>query len=488
MLKQLKSLTRDSAVYGMGHIVSRLLTFLLLPYYSFHLSPAEYGEMTLYFLFVGVAQAFFFYGLDIAYLRYFSLAKDPDKQRIVNGTTLVTTFITTSALGIIVILGAPLIGRLVIHQPADPVLVPAMIRLCAGILFFDTVSTFPFMFLRGTMRPYRFTAVKLFNVAINIGLNIWLVGSLNYSISGVMWANFVASAATALVLLPGMIRQTVFRIDRSLVSDMIAFGLPNIPTYLFVMVIELADRKIIELYRGAAESGLYSAGYKLGMFMAVVTGAFRFAWQPFFLSHADQPDAPRLFARVLTYYMLVTFALFIGLTFFVDAVIKTHWPVVGYILSPAYWPGLAVFPIILLAHIFDGIYANLMVGVYIKKLTAKLPLVTGVAAVFTIILNILLIPENGMMAAAWITLGAFIIEAALLWLIVRTRYPVPYEWMRIAKICLAAAIAVCPIYLFDLTAVWQRVALLCGFVVLLAVFGFADEREKFHLRKLFRIG
>jgi O-antigen/teichoic acid export membrane protein len=488
LLQQLKNLTRDSAIYGVGHIASRLLTFLLLPYYSFHLSPAEYGEMTLYFLFVGLAQAFFFYGLDIAYLRYFSLAKDPAQKAVVNGSTLMTTAATTGLLSLVLILAAPVIGRLVIHEPAVPSLVPAMVRLCAGILFFDTISTFPFMFLRGTLRPYHFTAVKLLNVVVNVGLNVWFVGRLDLSIPGVMWANFIASAVTTVVLLPSMLRETVFKWDKGLIQDMVRFGIPNIPTYLFVMVIELADRKIIELYRGAAESGLYSAGYKLGMFMAVVTGAFRFAWQPFFLSHAEQEDAPRLFARVLTYYLLVTFALFLALTYFIDPIIKTQWPGIGYILSPRYWPGLMVFPIILLAHIFDGVYANLMVGVYLKKLTSRLPIVTGAAALFTIVFNILLIPAYGMMAAAWITLIAFFMEAALLWLVVRRAYPVPYEWARIAKIGIACGIALVPMYVFNIESVWLRAGLLIGFFAVLILLGFFNDREKYHIRKLLRIG
>ena len=187
---------------------------------------------------------------------------------------------------------------------------------------------------------------------------------------------------------------------------------------------------------------MYSAGYKLGMFMAVVTGAFRFAWQPFFLSHAGRPDAPRLFARVLTYYLLVTSTLFLALTFFVNTLVKTHWPGIGYLIHPDYWAGLSVFPIILLAHLFDGVYANLMVGVYLKKLTAWLPLVTGAGAAFTIAFCLLLVPAYGMNAAAWITLIAFVLEAVLCWFVVRRAYPVPYEWAA-ACLNLVLSVALC---------------------------------------------
>jgi O-antigen/teichoic acid export membrane protein len=483
---QLKGLTRDTAIYGVGHIATRLITFLLLPYYSYHLTPAEYGEVTLYFLFVAIAQAFFYYGLDIAYLRYFTLAKEPESRRTVTGTTLIASVLSSSVLGLMIVLAAPALGRLVIQVPTHPEIVGTMIRLCAGILIFDTLATFPFLLLRGTMRPFHFALTKLFNVAINLGFNIWFVGGLGLSIAGIMWANFIASGATLLMLLPVLAGHVKFHFDRGTISEMISFGLPNVPTYLFVMIIELADRKVIEIYRGLQEAGLYSAGYKLGMFMAVVTGAFRFAWQPFFLSHSDREDAPRLFARVLTYYLLVTSFLFLLMTFFADFVLKYRWPGIGCLLEPRYWPGLAVFPIILLAHIFDGVYANLMVGVYLKKLTKKLPLVTGVAAGFTIIFNILLVPTLGMMAAAWITLIAFFMEAVLLWLMVRKAYPVPYEWIRIGKLALAVAIIFVVAMLPSWTNNWWRALLLMVLPVLLYAVRFFDDRELHFLRAAFK--
>jgi len=483
VLNQLKNLTRDSIIYGIGHIATRVLTFLLLPYYSFHLSPAEYGELTLYFLFVGMAQAFFFYGLDIAYLRYFALNKDSERRRVVTGTTMMTTAVTSGLLALIIIAAAGGIGRLVVHAPTHPEAVVTLVRLCAGILFFDTLSTFPFLLLRGTLRPTHFIAVKVLNVAVNIGLNIWFIGGLDMSIAGVMWANLAASAVTFLALVPVLWNSVVFSLDRALVREMIRFGLPNVPTYLFVMIIELADRKILELYRGLEEAGLYSAGYKLGMFMAVVTGAFRFAWQPFFLSHADEENAPVLFARVLTYYLLVTSSLFILLSFFMDPLIRAHWPGVGYVLEPRYWPGLVVFPIILLAHIFDGVYANFMVGVYLKKLTAWLPLVTGVAALFTIVLNVLLVPSFGMMAAAWVTLLSFALEAALLYVVVRRHYHVPYEWVRVAKLAVACAVVSGLGLTHYFSGVWARILLVLAFPVLLLLVRFFDERELFYVRR-----
>ena len=485
MLSQLKSLTKASVVYGVGHILARLVTFLLLPYYSFHLTPAEYGEVTLYFLFMGVMQTFFVYGMDIAYLRYYTMESDDTARKRITGTTIWTSLISTSGLSLLMILFAGPIGNALIIKPVHPDIVASMIILCSGIMFFDTLVTFPYLLLRGSHRPFSFTSVKIINVAINIGLNIWFVGSLNWGITGILWANLISSAVTLVILIPDLIRAGALVIERKLLLEMIRFGIPNIPTYLFVMVVELADRKFLELYRGLDESGLYSAGYKLGMFMAVVTAAFRFAWQPFFLSHAKDENAPSLFARVLTYYLTITGFLFVGLTFFVQPIIETKWPGIGFIIDQRYWAGLAVFPVILLAHIFDGVYANLMVGVYLKKLTRKLPAVTGAAALFTIVGNIVFTPIYGMWAAAYITLIAFLLQAFLLWLVVRKAYSVPYEWTRMLKLSIVCAVLLSLGMLPFLSAWWVRALLLLMFPAALYLARFFDERELYYLRKAF---
>ncbi len=287
-----------------------------------------------------------------------------------------------------------------------------------------------------------------------------------------------------MVLLPDLLRYFRPVIDKPLIGEMLKFGLPNVPTYFFVMVVELASRKFVEVYRGLDEAGLFSAGYKLGMFMAVVTGAFRFAWQPFFLAHASEADAPRLFARVMTYYLLITTFLFLALSFFIYPLVTSEWPGIGQVLDPRYWPGLAVFPIILLAHIFDGLYANFMVGVYLKKLTHRLPMVTGAAAAITIALNFMLVPRYGMMAAAWITLLAFAVQAALLWYVVRRAYAVPYEWGRVLRLAIAAAAIFGLGQLPALSSTPVRLGLIVMFPLLLLALGFLDASEKRHLRRI----
>jgi len=222
------------------------------------------------------------------------------------------------------------------------------------------------------------------------------------------------------------------------------------------MAIELANRKILEIMMGLSVVGIFSAGYKLGLFMAVVTMGFRFAWQPFFLSIADQPEAKQTFSRVFTYYLLVTGTLFLLLDFTIRPLMTMPLPGVGVLIDPGYWEGLKVFPVILLAHICNGAYANFMVGVYLKKKTILMPIVTGAAAAINIIGNILLIPIFGMMAAAWMTLISYFSLALFLYVLIRKHYPVQYEWRRIAVLVTCGAIT----YFISTLPIFQTVWLL----------------------------
>lgn len=476
ILGKLRSLTKESLIYGLAHILTRSVTFLLLPYYSYRLSAADYGELSLYYLFLAVAQTFYVYGLDIAYLRFYNLKDHGRTSAQVNGTALLAVALSSSVLCLLGLLFRDSLGSLLIQNPENADDVPIGIVICLGILFFDTIGTFPFLRLRSENKPLSFSAQKIVNVVLNISLNVWMVGSLGLGVLGVLYANLIASFVTCALILPAFLRTCRFRIDRVLFSDLLAFGLPNIPTYLFVMVVELADRKVLELFRGIEEAGLYSSGYKLGMFMGVVNAAFRFAWQPFFLKHANDPQAPRLYARTLTYYVAVASGLLLMLTLAVPPLLKFNFPIVGYLISPSYWSGLVVFPIILAAHIFDGIYANLMVGIYLQKATRKLPFVTGVAAVFTVIANLLLVPTYGMLAAAWVTFFAFVIQALLLYLVVQRIYPIAYEWRRLAILAVITIALTGAAALFELN--WSlRILLAVAFPVLLVFLRFFTSDE-----------
>ena len=479
LFEPLKRLSRQSLIYGIGHVGTRIISFLLLPFYTHLITPAEYGEVTLLYIFIAVVHVFYVYGFDISFLRYYVMEDDPAARRRIYGGTLVSLASTSVVFTIIIFIASNSLVSLVLQDPGDIALKARLIRLCGAILFLDTIAEFPFLVLRGQQKPTLFTALKLLNVLITIGMNIWLVAVWKWGIEGIFWANLWASLVTAVLVFVVTIKYLVPAFSWTMLKEFAVFGFPNIPSLFFVMIIELSDRKILELMRTTEEVGLYSAGYKMGMFMAIVANAFRFAWQPFFLDHAKKPDAQKTFARVLTYYMWISAFLFLALIYFINPIIQARLPLLkSSLIEPRFWAGMAVFPIILLAHVADGIYANLNVGIYIKKKTHYLPIITGVAAAVNIGGNLLLIPVWGMFGAAWTTLFSYFLMAALLYWMIYPHYPIPYEWKRIGLIVVVAGVLSGLYFIFPGITLWVRIVLLLAFPVMLYFVGFYNDGEK----------
>jgi O-antigen/teichoic acid export membrane protein len=240
-----------------------------------------------------------------------------------------------------------------------------------------------------------------------------------------------------------------------LLRGLLAFGLPTVPAVLFVMVINLGDRFILEFFFDKTVVGVYSAGYKIGMIMALVVTAFRFAWHPFFLSISDQDDAPQTFARILTLFTALAGFIFL-LVGLVAPPVLTH-EFGGHAIIPVqYADGLRILPYVLLAHIFQGVYVNLVVGMYIKKRTLLAPLFTGTGMVVNLVTNFVLIGHFGwdFTAAGVAALLAYASQSLLLYFVSRRFYPVPYEFSRLARIALVVgALYLIPVYL-ELNLLW----------------------------------
>jgi len=452
MFALIRRLLKHSAVYGLGHVLSRVVSFLLLPYLTHTLTPDQYGAVTLLYTFISIVLVFYVYGSDIAYLRFYILEKDAQKQKQIFGTIFWATAITSGILSILIVLASRWVGGVIFDDPrAMGPQAGYLILLCTGILIVDALGMFPYLYLRAVEKSLPFIVLKVLGVAIHVGLTALFLSVFHRGIAGVFEANLIASALQLILLLPVILKYTSFRIHGAQLMEFLRFGLPSLPSQLFVNIVELSDRKILELLLGLTVVGVYSAGYKLGLFMAVVTLGFRFAWHPFFLSIADRPDAKATFSRVFTYFLLVTASLFLLLIFTLEPLVKLRLPFVGVLIEQRYWGGLKVFPVILLAHIFNGASAHFMVGVYLKKKMGLMPIVTGVAAVVNVGFNLIFIPIFGMMAAAWATALAYFTLAALLYVLIRPHYRVDYEWRRVGILTICAT----AIYFISVLSFWQ---------------------------------
>jgi O-antigen/teichoic acid export membrane protein len=425
MAGDIRKLGSQTLVYGSGYIVTRMLNFFLLPFYSHVFHPSEYGVASLVFSGIAFLNIIYHYGLDSAFLRFYTKKGDYKREEAFSAAFF-SLLITGLVLSLIIFFNGDFISRIFLGSPEYG----KIIRLASGILFMDTLVNIPLHTLRMNDKALSFTLINLANVILNMSLNIWLIRFRGLGLEGIFWANISASSLSLILLLPVLKRnlQTVF--NTALFKKMLRFGLPFVPGGIASMVLELIDRYMLRIMTDYETVGLYSAGYKLGIFMLIVVMGYKFAWQPFFLNKADDSQAPAIFARVFTVFNVLMAVVFLGVTLFIHEFITLT--IFGFsVFGEQYWQAEHIVPIILGAYIFLGMYINFLPSIYFSEKTGIIPVISGSAAGLNVILNYFLIRAFGMTGAAWATFISYLWMAGLTYFVVRRWYFIPYNWKKV---------------------------------------------------------
>lgn len=486
-MSRLRSLARDTAIYGVSTIVGRLLTFLLVPFYTNVLPPGSYGVVATAFSYIAFFIILYGWGMESAYFKFASTGELGD-ERTTFGTAQTALLATSTLFSLLIVALAEPLGSMGGLGKDGAIIV----RFSAAILFFDNLSLIPFAVLRLARRAKRFALLRVTGIVLNVTLNVILLVWLDQGVLGIFVANIASSALVFLLLLPEWRGRFRLAIDRPVLRAMAAFALPYIPAGAASMVVQVIDRPILLALMDEATVGIYQASYRLGIFMMLVVSMFDYAWRPFFLSHAKDPDAKELFARVMTWFVAAGGFVVVGVSLLVRDLAAIQ--VLGRrLIHPDYWGGLAIVPVVLLAYLFNGVYVNLMAGVYIEKRTKVLPWVTGAGALTNVGVNLALIPLMGMMGAAVATLAAYVVMALGLWLVVRRFYPVRYEWGRLGRVVLVLG-AVLAVWTFwpdppaGLAWLGIRIGLIVAYPLALVGLGLLGRDEIATLRRLLRRG
>jgi O-antigen/teichoic acid export membrane protein len=482
MFDKIKRLGKDTAVYGVSTILGRFLTFILTPLYTHILPPDDLGVVATVYSYIAFLNVIYGYGMESAYMKYVS-TRELGNERQTFMVPFVSVALSSLVLSaVLTVLAGPVAS--VIALPSRNV---SVITYAAWILFFDAVTLIPFAALRMEGKAFRFATIRLVNIVINVACNILLLFVFHTGLEGIFLSGLISSAATVLLLLPTILPRLTLAWSARLYKALLAFGLPYIPAGLATMMIQVIDRPILEALSGKAAVGIYQANYRLGIFMMLIVSMYDFAWRPFFLSHAGDPDAKQLFARIMTYFVLLMTSVFLVLSFFLGEFVRLplFW---GHpLIASPYWGGLSIVPVVLLAYLFLGVYNNLVAGIYIEKKTQRLPAITFVGAAINIVANYLLIPSFGIMGAAVATLLSYLTMALVLYRVVQGFYRVPYELGRIGRIAIAAA-SVYVLYLLVQPASYSflwRCGLLVLFGAMMYWMGFFVPAEVNAVRILF---
>ncbi len=483
MRAQLKQLTSDTAVYGLSSIVGRFLNFLLVPLYTNVFPASDYGIVAPVYSYMALLAIVVPLGMETAFMRFLAGGELGEKKQVFS-----TPFYLVAAAALLfaaaVHLAAPALAPLLQIPPAWSSIVP----LCGWTIAADALCVLPFALLRMENRARSFALIRFLSIVVTVALNLWFILVLKRSIDSIFLAGIIGSLFSLVALAPLLLRTLEAAFRPGVLREMLRVGLPSVPAGIAGMIIQVIDRPIVLYMTDAKTSGIYQANYKLGIFMMIIVSMFQYAWSPFFLKNAKEPNARPLFARVLTYFLFAALCIFVALTLFIEPLVKVS--IFGYhLLGTEYWSGISIVPIILLAYLWTGAAVVLNAGLLIEKKTAVMPAVMGVSALANIVCNVVLIPVAGIHGAACATLVSYVIMALLYGRVTARIYPVPYEFARLGKLALAAAVPIGLFYLASgISAVGMPMTLRFGlfllFPILLAGTRFFEPEEFRQFRRL----
>jgi len=445
----------------------------------------EFGDVTYIFVIIAVVNIIYGFGMDSAFFRFYE--KDDTEQS--------NKVFTLSYFSILIISGFFSLLIIIFSAPIAPAITSLpnaqkIIMLAALIPFLDALMVIPFAFLRMTRQAKRFAVTRFSLVIVAVVLNVVFVVLLRWGIEGVIWAQIIANAIGGVIFLSIILSKINTGFEWKLLKDMLKFGIPTIPAMLSGMILQVGDRWILKPLTNSVEFALYSCNHKLGIPMIMLVSVFEYAWKPFYLSHYKDPDAKKLFARILTYFTMVAAVIFLLTSLFMDYLVRMPF-VGGKFINPEYWSGMGIIPIILLAFYFNGVYNNIACGFHIEKKTQYLPAAIGIGAAINVAMNFALIPVIGYWGAAWATLGAYLISAVALFVYSRKVYSIKYEWLRLIKIILltGAIYGLAMVITSSLPLIYSfaiRIAGLILFLIIISTMGFFTKAELAKIKSLFK--
>lgn len=415
---QMRRLGRHSVVYGLGGVVSRILAVFLLPLYTRFLDREDIGAVGLVVALTAVLVTILRLGISSAFFRFYFESTDPAQRRLVVRTSFWFTMASaTAGLAAGVALAEPIADLLGL---GDADLVRAgFVGIWAQMNYEQLTALF-----RAEERSTAFVLASLANIAVTIGATVLLVVVWEQGALGVIVGNFTGTLAVYLALLAVHREQLGLQFSRPLLREMNRFGVPLVPAALALIAVNFSDRFFLVHLAGLDEVGLYEIGVRIASAMVLLLTAFRMAWPAFAYSIEDDGEARRTYAYVLTYLVVVAswLALALGLL--------APW-LVRLLTQPEFYAGERVVAPLAFGGMAYAAYIVMAIGVGRAKRTQFNWLITGLAAVVNVALNLLLIPPYGMMGAAVATVAAYgVMFVAMTWYAQRV-FPVPYQWRRV---------------------------------------------------------
>ncbi len=437
----IKSLAKDTAVYGLSSIIGRFLNWCLVPLYTVMFPAAEYGVVTYIYSVVALVMIVLIYGMETGFFRFANHDRWKDPMEVYS-TSLISLAVSSSAflIAVCAFIG-PISGWLDVPQHEDYILMMAV------AVALDAFTALPFSYLRYAKRPMRFAFLKLVNIALNITLNIFFIlvcpwlweqapGWIawfydpDFGIGYIFLTNLITSALNLVLLLPEL-RGFPYRFNGRLWREMIAYSAPLLVLGVAGIMNQTIDKILFpHLFVDKAEAmtqlGIYGANYKIAIVMVMFIQAFRFAYEPFIFAKSKDKGEDRLqsYRDAMKWFVIFSMVIFLGVMFYLD--------IIRHFISSSYFSGLKVVPVVMIAEFFFGVFFNLSLWYKLTDRTAWGMWLSLFGLAVTLGLNFLLVPKWGYMGCAWAAFGCYGAMMVASYVAGRVNYPIGYNVPRLA--------------------------------------------------------
>jgi len=432
-MANLKSLTKDTAIYGLSSIIGRFLNYLLVPLYTDAITKASggYGVITNIYAYTALLLVILTYGMETTFFRFANKSKEDPKK--VYATILLSVGTTSLLFVIFVFIFLSPISSAMGY--ADH---PSYIWVMAMVVAIDAFQCIPFAYLRYQKRPIKFAALKLLFVVLNITLNLVfflllpalykthpdVIGHIYDPSVGAGYAFYINLACTAPITFFFYKELTGFKytFDKQLMHRMMRYSWPILVLGIAGILNQTADKIMFPyIYKGNdahAQLGIYGAASKIAMIMAMITQAFRYAYEPFVFGKAEDKNNRETYAKAMKYFLIFTLLAFLVVVGYMD--------ILRYIIHRDYWEGLQVVPIVMAAEIMMGVYFNLSFWYKLIDKTIWGAYFSGIGCIVLVAINIIFVPRYGYMACAWAGFAGYATAMTLSYIIGQKKYPIAY--------------------------------------------------------------
>ena len=435
---KLTTIFKDTAIYGLSSIIGRFLNYLLVPLYTAQFSAASggYGIITNIYAYVALILVLLTFGMETTYFRFTN--KTHTDSQTVYGTTLITVGSLSLVFAVLVLLFLAPVSQLMGYGDH-----PEYVGVMVVTVAIDAFLCIPFAHLRQQRKAIKFAALKLLNIVVTILLNLiyfyWMDGK---DVGYVFYINLVCTAMLAVCLIT---EYAGFRwkLDKQLLRSMLGYSWPILVLGIAGILNQTADKMLFPyIYEGSdmrTQLGIYGACSKIAMIMAMITQAFRFAYEPIVFAGVKDKDQHEMYEKAMKYFIIFTLLAFLIVVAYLD--------VLKYIVrNPDYWVGLKVVPIVMAAEIMMGIYFNLSFWYKIIDKTIWGAVFSGIGCAVLLIVNFIFVPKYGYMACAWGGFAGYGVAMLTSYFVGQKYYPLAYPLKEIGMYVVIAVVLTMAMY------------------------------------------